>query len=142
MLPILSKKTYPNSRLILQEIIISRVLDNLKVSLSHGQSQLGLGPNIWTELNKNEIVVVSKSRQREARVVYEEIEPKCGLKTIITNDWEVFDEDLVKMDGDDGEDKGRTIEEDRLALMPLIEFDNVHDPFGNHQELPDLIRFL
>ena len=90
----------------------------------------------------NEIVVASKAPQHEARAVDEERESKSGLKTIITNDWEVFDEDLVKMDGDDGEDKRRTIEEDRLALMPLIEFDNVHDPFGNHQELPDLIRFL
>ncbi|PSR90928.1 Clathrin assembly protein [Actinidia chinensis var. chinensis] len=91
----------------------------------------------------NEIVVTNKAPQHEARTVDEERESKSSLKTIITNDWEVFDEDLVKIDGDEDVDKeGRTIEEDRLALMPLIKFDNVHDQFGNHQELPDLISFL
>ncbi|CAL5400109.1 unnamed protein product [Camellia sinensis] len=88
--------------------------------------------------NDKAIVVAA---DKEIIAVHEEkrdLKSNLALQTIITNNWEVFDEDLIRFNGDSG---SRTpIKEDPFAAC-LITVDHPYYVNGNHQELPDLISF-
>ncbi|KAL7000761.1 hypothetical protein U1Q18_001913 [Sarracenia purpurea var. burkii] len=95
------------------------------------------GDSEKTEMEDKAIVV------SEAPMADDQKDSRSNLKTVITNNWEVFDEDLIQIVGeDDSHEAGRRIaeEEDPFAasLIPFLQV----QPYGNNQELPDLISFL
>lgn len=84
---------------------------------------------------------------REDRVADREGDSK-RMKTVITNEWEVFEEDLIKFSGEIGSGdmerrrrrrNGGEEEEDPFAasLVPIH-----YQAYVKNQEVPDLISFL
>lgn len=80
---------------------------------------------------------------REDRLAEGEGDSKGNcLKTVVTNEWEVFDEDLIKFSGEIGCDMGkrRNGGEDDPFAASLIPYPP--QSYEKNQEVPDLISFL
>ncbi|XVE91857.1 hypothetical protein REPUB_Repub01dG0047500 [Reevesia pubescens] len=85
-------------------------------------------------------IVVRDQENNNAIIVEQRNQSKEALKTIITDKWVVFDED-IKMNNE--ENNGFCNENKTVAAardLPLVSIDN-HVPVYKHYEIPDLISF-
>ncbi|XP_052205659.1 putative clathrin assembly protein At1g25240 [Diospyros lotus] len=77
--------------------------------------------------------------EQEKEPMEEEKVLKCGLQTIITQEWELFDEDLAELKE---EITSPGLRKENPFDSPLIRLDD-DQPYGNcPRDLPDLISFL
>lgn len=93
-----------------------------------------------TEMKESDMKVDDKAIVEQKEQVRDQKE-KSMMKTIITEKWEVFDEENLNSNGDHSKETGQTpsaASVDHL-LLPLVPVDE--PAYKNYDDIPDFIRF-
>ncbi|EOY01271.1 hypothetical protein QUC31_013867 [Theobroma cacao] len=98
----------------------------------------GASEKTYKDVSFKENNQMARVVREEHNAIVEQKEPKGALKTIITDKWVVFDENIIMING---ENTGFSNHKNTAAAardLPLVPIDV---PVYNHYEIPDLITF-